>query len=120
MPGSPISEVYYIMPYLSMERTPVPCGKWLRYAPKQSILIQEPKMSVKQAEKVEIGIDGEYDGDVCPECGKAHVPNAVTLAAMQEAGAIARGEIPGVIFIDPTQYRTREELKIGLKQALQS
>jgi 3-mercaptopyruvate sulfurtransferase SseA len=77
-------------------------------------------MGVRQAEKAEIGLDSEYDGDICPECGKGHVPNAVTLAAMQEAEAIARGEIPGAIFIDPTQYRTREELKTGLKQALQS
>jgi hypothetical protein len=80
----------------------------------------EAKMGVSQAEKVKIGIDGEYEGDICPECGKAHVPNAVTLAAMQEAEAIVRGEIPSAIFIDPTQYRTREELKTGLKQALQS
>jgi hypothetical protein len=55
-------------------------------------------MGVQQAEKAETGINGEYDGDICPECGKAHVPNAVTLAAMQEAEAIARGEIPGAIY----------------------
>jgi hypothetical protein len=77
-------------------------------------------MGVKQAEKATIGIDDEYDGDICPECGKAHVPNAVTLAAMRETEAIERGDIPGVMVIDPTQYGTREELKIGLKQALQS
>ena len=47
---------------------------------------------------VEIGIDGEYDGDICPECGKVHVPNAETLAAMEEGDAMLRGEIPSKTF----------------------
>jgi hypothetical protein len=74
-------------------------------------------MGVKLAEKAETGIDGEYDGDICPECGKVHVPNAATLAAMREGEAILRGEIPGAVFIDPRQYQTREELKAALKEA---
>jgi hypothetical protein len=73
--------------------------------------------AVKQAENVKTGTDTGY---VCPHCGKTeHIPNAVTLAAMQEAEAIAMGEVPGAIFIDPAQYRAREELKANLKQALQ-
>jgi uncharacterized OB-fold protein len=48
---------------------------------------------VKQAQN--IGIEGEYDGDICPECGKVHVPNAVTLAAMRETLDMASGKIPG-------------------------
>jgi hypothetical protein len=50
-------------------------------------------MDVKQVERAETGIDGKYDDDVCPECGKAWVPNAVTLAALREAEAIATGKI---------------------------
>jgi hypothetical protein len=74
--------------------------------------------AVKQAKDIKTRTDAGY---VCPHCGKTeHTPNAVTLAAMQEAEAIARGEVPGAIFIDPTQYRTQEELKANLKQALQS
>ena len=72
--------------------------------------------AVKQAENAKIGTDAGY---VCPHCGKTeHIPNAVTLAAMQEADAIARGEIPGAVFVDPRQYETREELKTALKEAL--
>jgi hypothetical protein len=52
-------------------------------------------MDVHVAEKAEIGIDGEYNGDICPECGKIHVPNAVTLAAMRETLDMASGKIPG-------------------------
>jgi hypothetical protein len=74
--------------------------------------------AVKEAENIETGTDAGY---VCPDCGKTeHTPNAVTLAAMREADAIARGEVPSAIFIDPTQCRTREELKANLKQVLQS
>jgi hypothetical protein len=54
--------------------------------------------------------------DNCPD----HIPNAVTLAAMQEADAILRGEIPGAITIDPAQYQNREELKTALKVAFQN
>jgi hypothetical protein len=72
--------------------------------------------AVKQAEDIKTGTDTGY---VCPHCGKTeHTPNAVTLAAMREAEAIMRGEVPSAIFIDPAQYRTREELKAKLKQAL--
>jgi 3-mercaptopyruvate sulfurtransferase SseA len=72
--------------------------------------------AIKQAENAKIGTDAGY---VCPHCGKTeHTPNAETLAAMQEAEAILRGEIPGAVFIDPRQYQTREELKIALKEAL--
>jgi hypothetical protein len=74
--------------------------------------------AVKEAENVKTETDAGY---VCPDCGKTeHTPNAVTLAAMREAETIARGEVPSAIFIDPTEYRTREELKANLKQALQS
>jgi hypothetical protein len=74
--------------------------------------------AVKEAEKVKIGTNTGY---VCPHCGKTeHTPNAVTLAAMREAEAIARGEVPSAIFIDPAQYQTQGELKAALKQALQS
>ncbi|GHV85794.1 hypothetical protein AGMMS50230_14020 [Spirochaetia bacterium] len=35
------------------------------------------------------------DDYVCPHCGKTeHIPNAVTIAAMEEGDAILRGEIP--------------------------
>ena len=72
--------------------------------------------AVKQAENVKPRTDAGY---VCPHCGKTeHIPNAVNLAAMQEADAIARGEIPGAVFVDPRQYETREELKTALKEAL--
>jgi peroxiredoxin len=33
-------------------------------------------------------------GDLCPTCGKTHVPNAETLAAIAEGDAMTRGEIP--------------------------
>jgi hypothetical protein len=49
---------------------------------------------VKDTAVAEIGIDGEYDGDICPECGKVHVPNAVTLAAMQEIEDQIAGKLP--------------------------
>jgi hypothetical protein len=72
--------------------------------------------AVTEAETVKTGA-----GAGGPHCGKTeHTPNAVTLAAMREAEAIARGEVPSAVFIDPAQYRTREELKAGLKQALES
>ncbi|MDR2774788.1 MAG: hypothetical protein LBC19_08615 [Tannerella sp.] len=74
--------------------------------------------AVKQAEDVKAGADTGY---VCPHCGKTeHTLNAVTLAAMREAEAIARGEVPGAVFINPAQYQSREELKASLKQTLQS
>jgi hypothetical protein len=60
------------------------------------------------------------NAEIPPKNSPEHVPNAVTLAAMREADAIARGEIPSAIVIDSTQYRTRGELKTNLKQALQS
>jgi hypothetical protein len=73
--------------------------------------------AVKEAESAQIGTDAGY---VCPHCGKTeHTPNAETIAAMREAEAIARGEVPSAVFIDPAQYRTREELKANLKQVLQ-
>jgi hypothetical protein len=73
--------------------------------------------AVKEVENAQTGTGAGY---ICPHCGKTeHTPNAVTLAAMGEAEAIARGEVPSAIFIDPAQYRTREELKTNLKQALQ-
>ncbi|GHU47068.1 hypothetical protein FACS1894200_01860 [Spirochaetia bacterium] len=43
---------------------------------------------------VRLGIEGAYDGDICPECGKAHIPNAETLAAMQEIEEQIAGRIP--------------------------
>ncbi|GHV00393.1 hypothetical protein FACS189483_10430 [Spirochaetia bacterium] len=49
---------------------------------------------VKDTAVAEIGIDGEYDGDICPECGKVHIPNAVTLAAMQEIEDQIAGKLP--------------------------
>jgi hypothetical protein len=73
-------------------------------------------MDVKQAERAEIGIDGEYDDDVCPECGKAHVPNAVTLAAMQEAEAIATGKIQ-VEWQRPSA--TKKELKAQIRKMVE-
>jgi hypothetical protein len=74
-------------------------------------------MGVQQAEKAEIGIDGEYDGDICPECGKAHVPNAVTLAAMQEAEDIMSGRIK-VQWNHPPA--TKEELRDELREILEA
>jgi hypothetical protein len=76
--------------------------------------------AVNTVEDIEI-TQGQSDaGYSCPHCGKAeHTPNAVTLAAIQEAEAIAKGEVPGAIFMDPAQYRTREELKANLEQILQ-
>jgi hypothetical protein len=72
-------------------------------------------------ENIEISQTGTDAGYVYPHCGKMeHTPNAVTLAAMREAEAIARGEAPGAVFINPAQYQTREELKKHLKQTLQS
>jgi hypothetical protein len=73
--------------------------------------------AVKEAKPIKTRTDAGY---ACPHCGKTeHTPNAVTLAAIREAEAIARGEVPGAIFIDPSQCRNREELKANLKQALQ-
>jgi hypothetical protein len=73
--------------------------------------------AVNTVENTETGTDAGY---ICPHCGKTeHTYNAVTLAAMREAEAIARGEVPSAVFIDPAQFRTREELKAHLKQALQ-
>jgi hypothetical protein len=49
-------------------------------------------MDVKQAEKAKTGIDTGY---ACPYCGKKeHIPNAVTLAAMQETLDMESGKIP--------------------------
>jgi hypothetical protein len=81
---------------------------------------KEPFMNaVHTVETIEISRTKTEAGYVCPHCGKTeHTPNAETLAAMREADAIARGEIPGAVFIDPRQYQTREELKIALKEAL--
>jgi hypothetical protein len=71
-------------------------------------------------ENIEISQTRTNAGYVYPRRGKAeHIPNAVTLAAIQEAEAIARGEVSGAVFIDPALCRTREELKASLKQALQ-
>ncbi|MDR2767908.1 MAG: hypothetical protein LBB82_06235 [Treponema sp.] len=64
-------------------------------------------MNVKQAERAETGING----DICPECGKVHVPNAVTLVAMREAEAIATGKIRVEWQRPPA---TKEELKAQL------
>ena len=47
---------------------------------------------VEQA--LNIGIDEAYDGDICPKCGKVHVPNAATLAAMQEIEEQIAGKLP--------------------------
>ncbi|MDR2078893.1 MAG: hypothetical protein LBP74_04115 [Treponema sp.] len=66
-------------------------------------------MNVKQAEKAETGIDG----GICPECGKVHVPNAVTLAALREAEAIAAGKIRVEWQRPPA---TKEELKAQLRK----
>jgi ribosomal protein L37AE/L43A len=47
--------------------------------------------AIKEAENIKTGTDARY---VCPHCGKTeHTPNAATLAAMQEAEAIAKGEV---------------------------
>jgi hypothetical protein len=56
-------------------------------------------------------------GYVCPYCGKTeHTPNAVTLAAMQEAGDIMNGNLK-VNWNHPPA--TKEELKIEIKKILQ-
>ncbi|GHV77593.1 hypothetical protein AGMMS49942_24140 [Spirochaetia bacterium] len=59
------------------------------------------------AAKVETFGDNE---DICPICGKPHIPNAETLAAIAEGRAIMRGEIPG------TWYKTREEFWKSLEE----
>ncbi|MDR0377602.1 MAG: hypothetical protein LBH70_07395 [Spirochaetaceae bacterium] len=70
-------------------------------------------------ENIEIPQTWTDAGYVYPRCGKAeHTPNTVTLAAIQKAEAIVRGEVPGAVFTDPASCRTREELKASLKQAL--
>ena len=43
---------------------------------------------------VNIGIQSDYDGGICPECGKKHVPNAVTIAAMREVQDMIDGKTP--------------------------
>jgi hypothetical protein len=70
-------------------------------------------MNIKQAKKAEIGIDGGYNGGICPECGKVHVPNAVTLTALREAEAIAVGKIQVEWQRPPA---TKEELKARLRK----
>ena len=64
-----------------------------------------------------IGIQSDINSGICPECGKEHVPNAVTIAAMQEADDIMSGKKkvewnrfqPGT-----TKAEAKEELKIVL------
>ena len=41
-----------------------------------------------------IGVQSDYNGEVCPECGKEHVPNVVTIAAMREVQDMIDGKIP--------------------------
>ena len=50
------------------------------------------------------------DGYVCPFCGKTeHIPNAVTIAAMEEGDAMERGEIPA------KRFHSLEELLADLR-----
>ena len=51
------------------------------------------------------------DDYVCPYCGKTeHIPNAETIAAMEEGDAMERGEIPA------NRYHTIEEMLADLKR----
>jgi hypothetical protein len=71
--------------------------------------------AVKQAENVETGTDAGY---ICPHCGKTeHIPNAVTLAAMQEAKDIMSGKIK-VKWNHPPA--TKEELRDELREILEA
>ncbi|GHV47820.1 hypothetical protein AGMMS49546_37840 [Spirochaetia bacterium] len=51
------------------------------------------------------------DDYVCPFCGKKeHIPNAETIAAMEEGDAMERGEIPA------KRFHTIEEMLADLKR----
>ena len=41
-----------------------------------------------------IGIKNDYNDGICPECGKEHVPNSVTITAMQEVQDMIEGKKP--------------------------
>ena len=41
-----------------------------------------------------IGLQSDSNGGICPECGKEHVPNAVTIAAMREVQDMINGKTP--------------------------
>jgi hypothetical protein len=70
--------------------------------------------AVNTVEKAETGTDAGY---ICPHCGKTeHTYNAVTLAAMEEAEAIARGEIQ-VEWQHPPA--TKEELKAQIRKMVE-
>jgi len=47
-----------------------------------------------ETETAKIGIQSGIGGCICPECGKEHVPNAVTIAAMQEVQDMIDGKTP--------------------------
>ena len=50
---------------------------------------------------------------------KSHVPNAVTMAALQETSDIMSGKVPGKWHRFSSEENSREELRNVLKKAMQ-
>ena len=49
-------------------------------------------------ERVVLTFSPTKEEDNCPLCGKSHIPNAETAAAIREGRAMMRGEIPAQRF----------------------
>ena len=54
-----------------------------------------------------IGIQSDSNNAICPECGKEHIPNAVTIAAMREVQDMIDGKTP------VKWYKSIEEARQG-------
>ena len=47
-----------------------------------------------ETKSAKIGLQKDINSSICPECGKEHIPNAKTIAAMQEVQEMIDGKTP--------------------------